>query len=361
LNQLAAIVEFSEDAILSNDLNGRITSWNPAASRILGYSADEMIGQPIRRIIPPELDGDEEMIQENIRSGENVEHFETVRLTKSGERIDVLMTISPLRDELGTVVGASKILHDISAKKVMEKSLIQAEKIAAAGKMAATIAHEINNPLEAVVNLLYLAREKAIDAEQARFLSAAESEIARVSHIARQTLGFYRENASAVSVSPADLAFQAFRVYKMRCDANGIQVVRRLESRRKLMMRKGEMMQVISNLITNAIYAMPRGGVLTLTVQDEPDSVTLSVEDTGVGIPAETLPHVFEAFFTTRKTVGTGIGLFIARQIVEAHGGELRIESSTGEEKHGTKATVFLPVKSHAGVADESKSHGGTI
>lgn len=344
LNQLAAIVEFSEDAILSKDLQGRVTSWNPAAARILGYSAEEIVGESVLKIIPPELQGDEEIILKNIQNGRSIEHFETVRLTKSGERIDVSLTISPLRDESGKIIGASKILRDISVQKQWANSLLQAEKIAATGKMAATIAHEINNPLEAVVNLLYLAKEKATDPEQASYLRAADREIARVSHIARQTVGFYREHTSAVRVSLAELAASAFLIYRMRCDADGIQLETQFESERTIVMRKGEMMQVISNLITNAIHAMPRGGVLRLTVLDEPEWVVLSVEDTGEGIPAETLPHVFDAFFTTRKTIGTGIGLFVARQLVEAHGGRIRIESSIGPEKHGTKATIHLPV-----------------
>ena len=344
LNQLAAIIQYSEDAIVSKDLTGRVTSWNPAATRILGYSAEEMIDESILKIIPPELHGDEDVILDNIRNGRSIEHFETVRLTKAGERIDVALTISPLRDESGQIVGASKILRDVSAQKRMANSLLQAEKIAATGKMAATIAHEINNPLEAVINLLFLARERAVDSEQLAYLNAADREIARVSHIARQTLGYYRENASAVNVSLTSLLDDALRIYKPRCDANGIRVETRFESQRKVVVRKGEMMQVISNLVTNAIYAMPRGGVLTLTILDEPNSIALCVEDTGEGIPQDALPHVFDAFFTTRKTIGTGIGLFIAKQFVEGHGGRIKIESSTASETHGTKVTVNLPL-----------------
>ncbi|HET8635241.1 MAG TPA: HAMP domain-containing sensor histidine kinase, partial [Acidobacteriaceae bacterium] len=170
-------------------------------------------------------------------------------------------------------------------------------------------------------------------------------EIARISHVARQTLGYYREHASAVRISLAELVDDALRIYRPRCDANGIRVETRFESTRKVMVRKGEMMQIISNLITNAIYAMPGGGVLTLTVLDGPDSTALSVEDTGEGIPPDALPHVFDAFFTTRKTIGTGIGLFIAKQFVEGHGGRIKIESSTDAGAHGTKVTVNLPLE----------------
>jgi PAS domain S-box-containing protein len=163
LGELAAIVAFSDDVILSKDLNGIITSWNDAAVRVFGYSADEMIGTSILRLIPEHLHSDEKTIIENIRAGRRVEHFETVRMAKNGRMIDVSLTVSPIRDETGRVIGASKILRDISSRRRIEQSLLQSEKIAATGRMAATIAHEINNPLEAVMNLLYLLRAKITD------------------------------------------------------------------------------------------------------------------------------------------------------------------------------------------------------
>jgi PAS domain S-box-containing protein len=165
LLQLAAIVDFSDDVILSKDLNGIIKSWNTAASRLFGYSADEMVGQSILKLIPEDLRDEEKRIIESIRAGRRVEHFDTVRQTKDGRLIEVSLTVSPIKDNQGRVVGASKILRDISDRKRIEQSLLQAEKIAATGRMAATIAHEINNPLEAVVNLLYLLRAKVSDDE----------------------------------------------------------------------------------------------------------------------------------------------------------------------------------------------------
>ena len=178
LGELAAIVESSDDAIVGKDLNGIIPSWNSAATRILGYSSEEMIGTSILRLIPKELHPDERTILAKIQNGERIGHFETVRLTKKGERLDVSLTISPVRDDSGKIVGASKILRDISMRKEMEKSILQSEKIAATGRMAATIAHEINNPLEAVVNLLFLAQQTATDPTQIEYLNAAESEVA---------------------------------------------------------------------------------------------------------------------------------------------------------------------------------------
>jgi len=344
LGELAAIVESSDDAIISKDLTGRINSWNPAAERILGYTSDEIVGSSILRIIPPELHPEEVTILQKIRNGQRIDHYETIRLTKGGERLNVSLSVSPLRDETGKVIGASKILRDISGKKRMEASLIQAEKVAAAGRMAATIAHEINNPLEAVVNLLYLAKMRATDTEQISFLDSAESELNRVSHIARQTLGFYREHSAPKSISPAELVSEAVRIYKPRCKVAGITVTTNLNSERRIMLRQGEIMQVVSNLISNAIYAMPQGGTLCLAVEDGPnDGVVLVVGDTGVGIPPENLARVYEAFFTTRSSIGTGIGLFITKQFVEGHGGTIAIESSTSADSHGTKVSIFLP------------------
>jgi PAS domain S-box-containing protein len=347
LNELAAIVASSDDVILSKTLDGIITSWNDAATRVLGYSADEMIGTSILKLIPEHLHSDEKTIIENIRAGRRVEHFETVRLTKSGQLLDVSLTVSPVKDAQGRVIGASKILRDISTRKRMERSLLQAEKIAATGRMAATIAHEINNPLEAVINLLYLLRPKLSDEEGRNYLSTAESELGRVSHIAKQTLGYYREHAAASMASLAEIAEHAIAIYEPRCTAAGITIEKSLSSSRKVVLRRGEMMQVISNLIANAIYAMPDGGILSISVSDTTtpvDGLALNIADNGAGIPPDVLPKVFDAFFTTRTTVGTGIGLFIAKNFVQGHGGQISIESQTQPENRGTTVRIFLPL-----------------
>lgn len=348
LGELAAIVESSDDVILSKDLNGIITSWNAAASRVFGYSAHEMIGQSILKLIPEDLHSDEKTIIEKVRAGHRVEHFETVRLTKSGQLLEVSLTVSPVKGDDGQVIGASKILRDISSRRRVEQSLLQAEKIAATGRMAATIAHEINNPLEAVMNLLYLLRPKVTDPEGIDYLSTAENELSRVSHIAKQTLGYYREHASASEASLAEIVQQAISIYAPRCTAANIEIRTSFPSLRKIVHRRGEMMQVISNLIANAIYAMPAGGVLFASVKDVEDprhGVLLEIRDDGVGIASDHLSRVFEAFFTTRSTIGTGIGLFVVKQFVEGHGGQITIESLDDPAHHGTTVSIFLPLR----------------
>jgi PAS domain S-box-containing protein len=347
LSELAAIVASSDDVILSKDLNGTITSWNAAATRVFGYSAEEMINSSILKLIPVHLHADEKTILDSVRAGRRVEHFETVRVTKSGELLNVSLTVSPIKDQKGQVIGASKILRDISGRKRIEQSLLQAEKIAATARMAATIAHEINNPLEAVMNLLYLLRPMITNPEGINYLSSAEDELGRVSHIAKQTLGYYREHSSASRTSLTKIVLHAITIYEPRCAAAGIEIKKSLDSSRNVVLRRGEMMQVISNLIANSIYAMPAGGMLFLSVEDtqaSPDGIVLTVRDDGVGIAAHNLSKVFDAFFTTRSTVGTGIGLFVAKQFVEGHGGRIEIESRNGTENHGTSVRVFLPI-----------------
>ena len=347
LGQLAAIVDSSDDVIVSKDLNGIITSWNAAATRVFGYSAEEMIGASILKLIPENLHSDEKIIMENIRAGRRVEHFETLRRTKSGQLLDVSVTVSPIRDWHGRVIGASKILRDVSSRKRLEQALLQAEKIAATGRMAATIAHEINNPLEAVMNLMYLLRPMIADPAGISYFQSVETELGRVSHIAKQTLGYYREHAAATSASIGEIVLHAITIYEPRCKASGIEIKKAINSSRKIMLRRGEMMQVVSNLIMNAIYAMPAGGILSISVEDaaeSPDGIVLTVQDNGVGIADFDLPRVFEAFFTTHITVGTGIGLFVAKQFVEGHGGQIKIESRQDWEDHGTTVRISLPI-----------------
>jgi len=345
---LKSIVQSSEDAIITKDLNGIITSWNPAAERIFGYTPEEIVGKSVLMLIPPSLYDEEPVILTKLRAGERIDHFETVRVTKDGKQLNVSLTISPLKDASGKIVGASKILRDIGERKQMENSLLLAEKIAAVGRMAAAVAHEINNPLESVLNLIYLARTNASDADQVvDYLNLAEKELLRVSHIARQTLGYYREHSAAIPVTLSDLILDTLKVYESRLTAAGIEVRTEFSSNSQIVVRKGEMIQVISNFITNAIYAMPSGGTLTASVQDAVDSgregLLLTVADTGEGIPPENLKKIFEPFFSTRSSIGTGIGLWVATEFIKGHKGTIEVQSNVDAASHGTRMLLFLP------------------
>jgi PAS domain S-box-containing protein len=346
-SRLAAIVESADDAILSKDLNGVITSWNRAAERTFGYPEEQMVGASILVLVPEELRPEEEVILRKIRNGERIDHYETIRVAKDGRRLNVSLTISPLRDASGMVVGASKVLRDVTQRKRMEQSLIEAEKLSASARMAASIAHEINNPLEAVLNLIYLARSTSSDPEVTAYLTTAESEVVRLSHIAKQTLGFYREQNSAAVVSLKDLVEDVLKIYGVKLRQAGVEVETRFASTRRLAVRKGEMIQVLSNLVTNSMYAMSTRGKLVVSTEDGRvggcDGVVLTIEDNGGGIVPENLQRVFEPFFTTRGSIGTGIGLWVAKQFIAGHSGTIDVESRTDTSGHGTKFRIWLP------------------
>jgi PAS domain S-box-containing protein len=347
--RLAAIVASSDDAIVSKDLNGIVTSWNSAAERILGYTADEMIGRSILTIIPPELHSDEPRILATIARGERIEHFETVRLTKSGRRIDVSLTISPVKDEEGRIVGAAKILRDITEQKRMAATLQRSEKLAAVGRLAATMAHEINNPLESVTNLLFLARKDHNISERTReYLQLADQELDRVAHVARQTLGFYRDNSAPLLFKVSPVISDLVDVYSYRFRNRDVRIEKELDDTAEVFAPVGEFRQVFSNLLVNAIDALPsNGGRIRIRAQAAHDrngtarsGVRLTVADTGCGIPPESMPRIFESFYTTKRDIGTGLGLWLTRSIVQKHGGRIHVRSRV---QTGTVFSVFWP------------------
>ncbi|HUA91586.1 MAG TPA: PAS domain S-box protein [Terracidiphilus sp.] len=346
--QLAAIVDSADDAIVSKDLNGIVKTWNAGAQRIFGYTAEEMIGQPILRLFPKELYYEEDEILRKLRGGERIDHYETTRVRKNGEAFEVSVTISPIRDNSGRVIAASKIARDISDRKRFERLLLQSEKLAATGRMAAAIAHEINNPLESVINLVYLARLNCSSESKAQqHLLVAETELERVSHIARQTLGYYRDTTSPVEIQLHTLIENVLAVYQSRLHANSISVDTQFNDLQKIVVSKGEMLQVFSNIIANALDAMREGGNLKISTRNvigaAGDGVQIQIRDNGTGIHPEHLDRIFEPFFTTKGDLGTGIGLWVARQLIEKRGGQISLASNTEGPTCGTIVTIFIP------------------
>jgi PAS domain S-box-containing protein len=346
--RLAAIVDSADDAIISKDLNGIIESWNQGASRMFGYTPEEIIGQSILLLIPEELHYEEDEILRKLRAGERIEHYETTRARKNGDLVEVSVTISPIRNNEEKVIGASKIARDISDRKRMEKMLIQSEKLAATGRMAAAIAHEINNPLESLMNLIFLARQSCAASPKAlNYLLTAEAELDRVSHIARQTLGYYRDTSSPSEVYLHDLIENVLTVYHAKLLTNGISVESSFNDLRKISVSQGEMLQVFSNVIANAIDAMREGGKLSIALRKttavDGDGIQTVIRDEGIGISHENLESIFEPFFTTKGNLGTGIGLWVTKQLVERRGGQIAVTSSTAPGKSGTSVTIQIP------------------
>ena len=363
LFRLAAVVDSADDAIISKDLNGIVKTWNKAAHRIFGYTAAEMIGQSILKLIPDDLHYEEAEILGKLRAGERVEHYETTRKRKSGELFDVSVTISPIRDESGEVIGASKIARDISDKKHVEKVLIQSEKLAATGRMAATVAHEINNPLESLMNVIYLARQHCPPESRVhRLLMTAEEELERVSHIARQTLGYYRDTGAPVESFVHELLENVLSVYNSKMLSIGISIDSRFNDPQKILVSRGEMLQVFSNVIANSIDAMRHGGLLSISTRNVQslgnDGIEVVIRDSGTGIAEENLRRVFEPFFTTKGELGTGIGLWVAKQLITRRGGQIAIASETTPKHSGTTVTIYIPFVYSSGSKPEERHVG---
>ncbi|MGA2990331.1 MAG: ATP-binding protein [Candidatus Korobacteraceae bacterium] len=243
------------------------------------------------------------------------------------------------------------ITIDVTERKRAQEAMIAAEKIASAGRMAATIAHEINNPLEAVTNLIFLAASDAqISPTTREYLEMAQDELRRVSHTARQTLGFYRESAAPSPTQVDALVQEVLSLYNRRLAQQSIKLQARLRSRATIRAVGGEIRQVVSNLIANAADACGVGaritvGVADCTLRDGAKGVRITVADSGSGIANSVRARIFEPFFTTKRAVGTGLGLWVTRSLVEKHGGSIRVRSTEGR---GTVFCVFLPAQGPA-------------
>jgi len=349
--RLAAIVDSSNDAIISEDLDGIVTSWNAAAARMFGYTADEMIGQPILWIVPHESHN---QVAATLQS-------ETERMRKDGSRIKVSLTVSPLKNAEGRVEGASKIFRDITERLKMQEAFIESEKLAATGRMAAAIAHEINNPLEAVTNLAFLLNtNESLDSSARTYTKMLMDEIHRISNVAKRSLTFFRDTGK-----PAD--FDAMAVMDGILELNNPLFVRKNISIRRnysgssmVFGSAAEMRQVFSNLIHNAVDAIGTDGQIEVRIRAAcGGNWRISIADNGHGIRPEARERLFQPFMTTKGNTGNGLGLWISRGIVENHGGQIRARSGRIAGQSWTVFSLVLPaskvsVTEHAGLAAAS-------
>ena len=345
--EMAAIVEYSCDAIYSTGPSGFITSWNRAAELLYGYSAKEIVGSPAAWLVPPERHDELECNLELLSAGGNVAPYRTEGMRMDGIRWPILLSMSPLRNMRGEIVGASFIARDISAEKQSEEAIRRSEKLATAGRFAASLAHEINNPLEAVTNLLYLARHDSSHAD--KYLGLAEKEVGRVAKLAQQALGFVRDASSPTAMEPAAIIDEILQLYSRKLEGQHIRVERRYREHCEVSAYSGELKQLLANLLVNAVDAMPSGGSLRVRVRTGRDwadgrpGVRITVADNGGGIPGKNLRQIFEPFYTTKKDTGTGLGLWVSRGIVQKHGGSIRVRSRADGRATGTVFLIFLP------------------
>ena len=253
----------------------------------------------------------------------------------------------PVRDERGKVTQWVGIHLDIGRSKRAEQALVRSEKLASLGRLAATIAHEINNPLEAVTNVLYLIGHESDIIRAHEYAKTGADELARVSHIVRQTLGFYRDSTAPQRVDVADLLDDVLSLYSKEFETRKISCEKQYERPGEVQAFAGEMRQVFSNLVRNALDAVPQGGVIRISTKrsrwDHKDGMSVFVCDNGPGIAPENRTKIFEPFFSTKGQKGTGLGLWVTKDLVQKHGGMLRVRSTANPPRRGSCFCVFIP------------------
>jgi PAS domain S-box-containing protein len=378
--RLAAIVDTSDDAIIGKNLNSIITSWNKGAERIFGYSADEMIGTSIMRLIPSELQSEEEEILGLIRQGKRCDHYETIRLTKDGRRIHVSLTISPIKDAKDNVVGASKIARDVTDRKLTEKALREAQKVADAAnaererlleseraarleaerasrmkdEFLATLSHELRTPLNAVLgwaNILRSGRPGAEELEEGlqtieRNARVQAQLIDDLLDMSRIILGKVRLDVQRLDL-PAIVA-ASIETVRASTFAKGIRLQTVIDPTDAVVSGDpNRLQQVFWNLLANAVKFTPKEGRVQVLLERVHSHVEVTITDTGEGISAEALPHIFDRFkqadsSTTRRFRGLGLGLALVKQLVELHGGAVWAKS--GGLGKGATFIVSLPL-----------------
>jgi len=342
-----------------------------------GYRSEEIVGKPVSILLPPDRPDEVHDILERLQRGEKIEHFDTVHLAKDGHSLNVSLTISPIREPSGRIIGAASIARDITgaklaeqsmqnSAKLAEQSMRNSEKLAVAGRIAATVAHEINNPLQAVTNTLYvLAESPRLDNSARQFLTIAQEELAKVRQVTTLTLGLHRGDGECPQpVKVPELIDNALLLCGRKLRALGIAVETRYDADVPVNAFPVELRQVFLNLIFNAADALEKsGGKLCIHVFESLDWTNLterglhiSISDNGCGIPAEKRAHIFEPFYTTKGSKGTGIGLSGSLGIVKKYGGTMRFRSVVKQGRSGTTFSIFLLVAQGSGVDPENEA-----
>jgi len=338
-----------------------ITYVNPAFEVMTGYSLEEVLGKNCRFLQGAERDQPAlELVREAVRDQREV--VAVLRnFRKDGTPFWNELSLSPIRNREGELTHFVGIQTDVTARVEFEAALRESEKLAAVGRLASSIAHEINNPLESVMNLLYLA-ERTEELHEARvYLAAADKELRRVKLITSQSLRFYKQSTRPQAIGCAELVDSVLDLYQAKLLNSDVRVERRERSTQSIVCMESEIRQVLNNLVSNAIDAMHgKGGRLLVRSREATDwrsggrGVLMTIADTGSGISRESLRHIYEAFYTTKGIGGTGLGLWISSEIVVRHHGRLRVRSAAGgaDGSNGTVFALFLP---YQGLVPESK------
>lgn len=333
--ELGALIEASPVGIIRFRQDRTVSSWSAAAERMLGWKAAEIIGRQLPMAQGSAHDWSD--LVGRLAAGASLVHIETKQVRQDGSIMEALVSGAPIRSTAGQAQEFIGVIADSTELKLAKDALIRTEKLSAAGRLAASIAHEINNPLEAITNLLYLVRSAPEQSKE--FLTMAEEELARVTHLTKQTLGFYRDSGAPELVDLSELIEGVLNIYQSKLKSKQITVMKDLAVTEKISTVAGELRQIISNLLANALDASPAQGVIAIRTRQidlhNGRGTQITVADTGSGIEPALKSKIWEPFFTTKKDIGTGLGLWVSRQIIEKHKGSIRFRSNS-------KGTVFV-------------------
>jgi PAS domain S-box-containing protein len=357
--QLRRFLEAAPTGLVRCSRDLRYLSANSAYAEIAGLSLDQIVGRRIIDVIGPDAWETLRPYIERVQNGERVEFETLLPYAAAGPRhIHVVGTPEKEGEEVIGWVGA---VTDITEFRRVEKQLQEVEKMAAAGQLAASLAHEINNPLSAVINVLYLLESRSdLDPAAAHYISIANNEVARVSRIVKQSLSYYRVGMVAKEVDLATLMEESLQVFKDKFQRAGIAISKKIAPGTSIIGFADEIRQVVDNLLVNAAEATPRGGRLSLCLRQSRSwkdrselGARLTIADNGCGIPKAYLARVFEPFFTTKAEKGTGLGLWVVKGIVEKHSGSIKIRSTDAAAKSGTVISIFWPAAVEAHPANK--------
>lgn len=341
------------DGVIATDASGKVAFVNAVAATLTGWSDQQAMGQPIQAVFPvfDEITGlpTDDPVVTVLRTSEAVHLPNHIVLeTRQGQRIPIEDSAAPILDGGQKLLGAVLTFRDVRTERKARELLRKTDKLSAAARLSATVAHEINNPLAAVANLVYLVKTMPdLPTEASEYLGVAENELERVAHITRQTLGFYRESKGPELLEVMPIVVSVLEIYWNKLKSKEIEIHRQFEDCPPVMGVSGEIRQAISNLLTNAMDAAGRKGAIWLTLRsaqlDDQKIVEFVVADSGTGIPNANRAHIFEPFFTTKENVGTGLGLWATREIIERHGGSITLLEPEASPGSGACFVLRLP------------------